>query len=71
MKQANRAYLKANEKNPSLVGYLSDRFAKIYSVVGKEVFEKAALVNLNLHNALYPGVREPCMNTWRWPGWRG
>ncbi|MPC60542.1 hypothetical protein E2C01_054590 [Portunus trituberculatus] len=34
------------------------RYAKIYNMVGQEVFGKAALANPDLHNTLYPGARE-------------
>ncbi|MPC59265.1 hypothetical protein E2C01_053280 [Portunus trituberculatus] len=59
MEQANRAYLKANEKKPSSVGYPSGRFVKINNVASQEMLGKAALVNPNLHNTLYPGAQEP------------
>ncbi|MPC29284.1 hypothetical protein E2C01_022509 [Portunus trituberculatus] len=36
MEQDDSAYLKANEKKPTSVGYPSGRFAKIYSVAGQE-----------------------------------
>ncbi|MPC52488.1 hypothetical protein E2C01_046358 [Portunus trituberculatus] len=61
MEQADSAYLKANEKKPTSVGYPSGRFAKIYSVVGLEVYGKATLVNPSLHAALNPSAREPCV----------
>ncbi|MPC48402.1 hypothetical protein E2C01_042174 [Portunus trituberculatus] len=49
----------ANDKKSTSVGYPSGRFAKIYSVVGQEVYGKAALVNPSLHTALNPSAREP------------
>ncbi|MPC67287.1 hypothetical protein E2C01_061460 [Portunus trituberculatus] len=61
MKQADSAYLKANEKKPTSVGYPSGRFAKIYGVAGQEVYRKAALVNPSLHAALHCSAREPCV----------
>ncbi|MPC50922.1 hypothetical protein E2C01_044755 [Portunus trituberculatus] len=71
MEQADSAYLWANEKKPTSVGYPSGRFAKIYSVAGQEVYGKAALVNPSLHAALNPSARglRP-LSTRRWPGWR-
>ncbi|MPC46734.1 hypothetical protein E2C01_040460 [Portunus trituberculatus] len=59
MEQAESAYLKANEKKPTSVGYPLGRFAKIYSGAGQEVYGKAALVNSSLHAALLPSAREP------------
>ncbi|MPD03354.1 hypothetical protein E2C01_098987 [Portunus trituberculatus] len=59
MEQADSAYLKANEKKPTSVGYPSSRFTKIYSVAGQEVYGKDALVSPNLHAVLHPSAREP------------